>query len=521
VALSVAMVAGLLFSRFLLADLNLRMVERLRQAMQQRLLAAEVRHVRGIAAGELASRAFTDAGRLVGFVQNVLKRAIGEGFLLAGAVAMMLFLDWGLALLVLTVAPLVLLLMAALGRVIRRLGTQAQEEIGRLTGLFVEEMRGITAIKAVRAEEFEERRFAAGNADLRDRLLGAEWWAAVLFAAVWLVTSLALLAIIARGSHQVMAGSLTAGGLLAFCLYALQTIEPARRLSELHGLLQGSLASAERVYEVIDLAPAERDGVRVLPAPVRGEIELAGVTFGYRPERPVLERASFRIAPREMVAIVSASGGGKSTLAGLLIRFEEAASGTIAVDGVDVRELRLDSLRRAVTVVEQEPFVFAGTLVENVRYGTWDATAASIEQAIELAGLRPFVRAQPAGAETRIDEGGRNLSGGQKQRIALARAILRDPAILVLDEATSALDSETEEQIFARLEPWMLRRTVVVMAHRLSTVSRVPRVLVLQGGRIVADGPIEHLLEGSPAFQQLFGDQASLREPAPDESAPL
>jgi ATP-binding cassette, subfamily B, bacterial len=226
----------------------------------------------------------------------------------------------------------------------------------------------------------------------------------------------------------------------------------------------------------------------------------------------VLRGLDLEIAAGEAVAIVAASGGGKSTLAALLLRHLEAGRGRIAIDGVDVRERALADLRRAVCVVEQEPFLFTASVRENVCYGSWSAAREEVEEAIRMAGLETFVRSLPRGLDEAIREAGRNLSGGQKQRIALARAIVRDPPILVLDEATSAIDSEVEGRIFAGLESWLARRTVLAMAHRLSTVRRFDRVVVIQDGRVVGDGPVDSLLRTCPGFADLFADQVPAAE---------
>jgi ATP-binding cassette subfamily B protein len=272
-------------------------------------------------------------------------------------------------------------------------------------------------------------------------------------------------------------------------------------------MLQRSLASAARVFEVVDLAEDEPEGAVPLPTRVVGEMRLERVRFRHREDAALLEGVDLHVGAGETVALVAASGGGKSTLAALLTRHLSPLSGRILVDGVDVAEARLSDLRRAVCVVEQEPFLFSGPLLENVRYGSLDASREDVESAVRLVGLAPLAASLPHGMDTPMQEAGRELSGGEKQRIALARALVRNPAVLVLDEATSALDGEAEELIFERLESWLARRTVLVMAHRLSTVARFPRVVVLERGRVVGDGPAEALLGSCPPFAQLFAAQ--------------
>ena len=509
VLVTAVMVGAVFVSRYVLNGLNQRMVQRLRDAALARVLAMRVPAAQGFHSGELVSRIMNDAGLLSGFVRDVLKRLLGEGLLIVGALAMALYLDWRLALAVCALVPLVLLLLGGLGGVIRRRATSAQAEIGDLGATLNEQLSGLTTIKGFESEAFEHQRFAALNRRYRRFIMRGEWWASLLVTAVWIVTGFGLWAILWYGTQQVIRAEITAGGLVAFCLYVLQTLEPLRRLSDVHGLLQRTLAAATRVYEIIDWPETERDGSVALAAP-GGWLRLEDVHFRYRLDAPVLCGVTVRIEPSQPVALVAASGGGKSTLAKLLVRFADVQAGRILLDGAELRTLTLASLRRAVCVVEQEPFIFSGRLIDNLRYGSWDTPDRRVDEAVALAGLETLVASLPGQLETPMAEAGRNLSVGQKQRIALARAIIRDPAVLVLDEATSALDSDTERQIFARLEPWLRRRTTLVIAHRLSTISRFERVIVLDRGRVVGDGTVAALVANCPSFTRLFADQLTV-----------
>jgi subfamily B ATP-binding cassette protein MsbA len=507
-AVTALMVAAVFVSRYALNDVNQRLVERLRNRALAHTLALCLPAAQRLPSGELVSRVTNDAGLLTSFLRDVLKRLLGEGLLIAGALALAFYLDWRLALAAAALVPLVVALLGGLGGAIRRRSASAQAEIGDLSATLNEQLHGLSTIKGFGGEAFERRRFAAQNRRYRRFVMRSEWWASLLVTAVWIVTGLGLWAILWFGTRRVLSGEMTAGGLVAFCLYLLQTLEPLRRLSDVHGLLQRALVAATRIYEVIDAPELEQGGVSGL-LQARGVLRLEAVQFRYRADTPVLDGVTLALAAGAPVALVGASGGGKSTLAKLLVRFAEPAAGRLLLDGVELRALPLDELRRAICVVEQEPFLFSGPLRDSLCYGSWDAPPERLAEALSLAGLEGLVQSLPAGLDTPMAEAGRSLSVGQKQRLALARAIVRDPAVLVLDEATSALDSETERQIFTQLDAWLRRRTTLVIAHRLSTISRFDRVLVLDRGRLVGDGPVADLLAHCPVFVQLFADQLS------------
>lgn len=510
--LAAATVAVLLttvfLSRYLLAVFERRLVQELRDEAAAALLAAETGTVQASAAGEWLSRLFNDPNALSGFVEDLLRRLLGGMAVTCGALAMMFLLDARLTLAVGIAVPIAGLLFALLGRRIRRWSRLAQEELGEATAIAGEQIQGLPTIKAYQTEPREVERLRQVGERYVTRALAAEGWAAALVTAVWLATALGLLAAIWYGSRQVIAGARSPGDLLVFALYAAQAIEPLRRLSDVQGRWQRTLAAAARVFALIDLpAESRRSGGRALSAPGRGDLAVENIRFAYDGGAPVLDGVSFRLAPGEMAALVAASGGGKSTLARLLLGFAAPQSGRLCLDGVDLAGLDLVALRRAVGVVFQEPFLFRGTLADNLRYGSPTVSDARLRLAAETVGLESLLRALPRGLASDLIEAGRSLSGGERQRIALGRAFLREPALLVLDEATSAIDSETEEAIFDRLGPWLAERTVLVMAHRFSTVRRLPRVVVLERGRLAGDGSPQALLAGCPPFRQLFASQ--------------
>lgn len=512
-ALAVAgMVALFLFtSRLLLASINQRMLEELRSGAVRRLMRMEPGPAQSLATGDVMSRVFQDAGMLSGFVELVLKRFLGDGILAIGALVMMFVLDPKLAVVACLAAPIIGLVLAAIGTVIRRWGSVAQREMGKLSGTLQEQLQGFTTIKSYLTEESETDRFSSRNASYRHKVVVAEGWSALLVSSVFLLAAIGFIAAVAIGSHRVATGAISAGGLLAFCLYAGQTVEPLRRLAEIHGHLQRSLAAAERLFVLFEMPTIE--GESGSPASEAANalggatIRLEEVVFGYTEGARVLDHISLDIEPGHRVAIVAASGGGKSTLASLLVRFHDPQEGRVLINGVDNGDHSRTDIRRLVKIVEQRPFLFSGPLIDNIRYGSAGATSAAVSEAIKMVGMEPWVAADPRGLDAPMGEAGREISGGQRQRVALARAVLSDPEVLILDEATSALDSEAEARILDDMDGWLAKRTVIVMAHRLSSIRRIPRIVVLSDGRVIDQGSLDELLKRSNQFRTLFAEQ--------------
>jgi len=504
-------------SRALLVGIDQRLVERLRSAAVDHVLRLEPGTIERHPTGDMMSRVLQDAALLTGFTGSLMKQALGDGFLAVGALFMMFVLHFRLALAACVLAAVVVIALATSGRIIRGLGAVAQRQLGALSALLQEQLQGFTTIKGYQTEAQEAARFSEANRSYRDTAVRAGAWSAALVGGAFLLAATGFVAAVWLGSQQVAAGRVTVGTLLAFCLYAGLTVEPLRRLADVQGTLQRSLPAAERLFELIDLPPAA-DQAGPPPAPLRPAVaphrrsqgiavELASVRFRYLPEQPLLEGVDLRVEPGERVAVVAASGGGKSTLASLLLRFRDPIAGRILLGGADLQSYPLPELRRLVCVVEQRPFLFSGPLIENIRYGSSNAPDAEVRQAIDACGLRPLVKRQPLGVNAPLRELGGDLSAGERQRIALARAVVRNPALLVLDEATSAIDSQAEADVFAGLESWLSQRTVILMAHRLSTVRRFPRVVVLAAGRVSGDGTLGELCGRQTVFTTLFSDQ--------------
>jgi len=512
-ALVLAMAALLFASRTLLVALSQESLGRLRDAAAERILFGRLPALRRFPAGDLLSRVFSDASMLSALGENLLRRLVGDALVALGAVVMMFVLAPRLALAACVVAPVVGLLLARLGGAIRRRGREAQEGAGKLTATLSEQVRGVTAIRGLLAEGREAARFAEEDASYVRAVLEAERGTSLLIASVFAAAAAGFLLAVNAGGGALAAQRITPGALLAFCLYAGQTVEPLRRLAEVHGLLQRGLGAADRLFDVIDLPlePDSREAPREGKTRLSGTLRVEGLRFRYHHDAPLLEGVDLIVREGERLGLASASGGGKSTLARLLVRLEEARGGRVLLGGDDLASLSLRDVRRAVHVVEPEPFVLAGSLFENLCLAEPGVTRERALDALRTAGLAPLLASLPRGLDEPVGEAGRLLSSGERARVALARALLLDPAVVVFDEATAALDGDTEDALFDAIGAWLNRRAAIVVSHRLATLRRCSSLALLSGGRIAAAGPFADV-ERSPLFSSILGGQAG--EPA-------
>jgi subfamily B ATP-binding cassette protein MsbA len=372
-----------------------------------------------------------------------------------------------------------------------------QDRIADAMGLADEAFGAIRTVQSFTRETEETGRFRARLADLVTIAVHRARTRALFFSVVGFVAFGAVAAVLWQGGAQVLAGRLTAGTLVAFLFYALFVAGAVGSMATLFGNFQEAVGAATRVFELLDAVSAVQEPTQpvALPAPLRGAVTFGDVHFRYQPEQPWVVRAfTLSIAPGEVVALVGRSGAGKTTIASLLPRFWDVEEGRIALDGVDIRRLSLDTLRQAIGIVPQEPVLFSGTVRDNIAYARPEASDAEVEQAARAAHAWEFIERLPDGLATRVGERGVKLSGGQRQRIAIARVFLKDPAVVVLDEATSSLDTESERYVEEALEELLEGRTTLIIAHRLSTVRRADRVIVMDRGAIVEEGTHEELL---------------------------
>jgi subfamily B ATP-binding cassette protein MsbA len=460
--------------------------------------------------GELSSRLASD----VVLIQNVLRFGVPElvrqGLFLIGALVLVTATNPRLTMVTLTAIPVAALIGWVFGRRVRRMSTGIQDRLAAAVARAEQVFTQIRTVQSFTREVWEAERFGVEIDATRDEGLRRAVARAALTGAVTFAAFGAIVMVLWEGGRLVLAGDLSPGTLVAFLLYAVTIAAAITSVAGFYGNLQEAAGAARRIFELLDHDPELRDPPepRPLPRPLKGVVRFEGVTFRYGPDQPwVLDGIDLLIEEGETVALVGSSGAGKSTLASLVPRFFDVSQGRVSIDGVDVREVTLKELRGAIGVVPQEPMLFASTVLENLLYGNADATSSEIEAALEAAHADMFVRDFPDRLQQAVGERGVTLSAGQRQRIAIARVMLERPHLLILDEASSSLDAESERLVQDALERLMEGRTTLVIAHRLSTVIRADRILVLDGGVIAGHGSHPQLLEDSEVYQRLYRRQ--------------
>ena len=460
----------------------------------------------GRAAGEIASRLTADTSVLQSLFGSSVSLALRNLVMLVGAVVLMLVTQPWLSAMVLIGIPATLLPIVWYGRRVRRLSRTSQDRVAELGRYAEEALSGIKTLQAFTHEAVDKSHYgqrveqAFGSAV--ERTQQRAWLTGIAMLVVFTAVGLMLW----QGGQAVLNGTMSAGELSAFIFYAVLAAGAIATLAEVAGDVQRAAGAAERLLELIDTQPAIQSPVnpQALPNPLRGEITLENVTFTYPGrETPALNGFDLHIKPGERVAVVGPSGAGKSTLLALLLRFYDPSQGRITLDDRDVRTLDLAALRNAMGLVAQEPVLFSGSVAENLRYGDAEADIERLRTAAQDASALDFIDALPQGFDTPLGPGGVQLSGGQRQRLAIARALLKNPAVLLLDEATSALDAESERLVQQALDRLMVGRTSIVIAHRLATVIAADRLLVLDGGKLVAAGTHAELLTTSALYRHL------------------
>jgi ATP-binding cassette, subfamily B, bacterial MsbA len=455
--------------------------------------------------GEVMSRLMNDVTVIQNVVTETPIESAKQSVTFVGGVAFLLVMNWRLCLLILLLLPLLVLVAKFFGKRLKALSTSIQDRTASISTLIEEVIAGIRVVKSFVQTAREERRFVGQVQAALTLALRRAAVMAVFVPVITLLTFAAAAAVLWYGGRQVIEGAVTPGDLFAFVLFAGILIGPFGSAARVFAQIKEAQGAMQRVFEILDTQPEVADAPTAIELPLlSGAIQVTGVSFFYDSRHPVLSDISFEAAPGELIAIVGPTGAGKTTILNLLHRFYDPTEGAITFDGYDLRQVTLESLYRQIALVPQETILFGGTILENIRYGREDATEQEVFEASKAAHAHEFITAFPDGYRTIVGEKGINLSGGQRQRLAIARAILKNPRLLLLDEATSSLDTESERLVQEALDRLMVDRTTFVVAHRLTTIQRADRILVINKGRLVEEGTHASLMEGKGLYHYLY-----------------
>ncbi len=458
--------------------------------------------------GDLMSRLLSDVDTLNQLFSQGLTQLLGSIMALVGILVAMLILNWRLALVCYTIIPVMLATTALFAARARSAFRKARQTVGDVTANLQEDIVGVRQAQALNRTDANIKKFRERNAANRDANVSAVGITSAFSPAIDILSTLSIALVIGYGGWLVFGGRLTIGMLAAFLIYTQQFFRPVQLAASVYTMLQSALAGAERIYAILDerREPADApDAVTLTDA--QGRITFEAVSFAYDPTRPVLADVSFEVAPGQTVALVGKTGAGKTTIAALIPRFYDATLGRVLVDGHDVKALTRASLRKPIAMVLQEPFLFSGSLADNIAYGRPTAAREEIERAARAVDAHDFIARLPGGYDSVLGEGGATLSQGQRQLVAFARAVLADPRILILDEATANIDTRTEATIQRALGTLLAGRTSVVIAHRLSTIRSADLILVVDAGRIIERGSHDALIAAGGAYADLYRRQ--------------
>ncbi|HWO65431.1 MAG TPA: ABC transporter ATP-binding protein [Umezawaea sp.] len=485
-----------------------RVVYTLREEVEAKLHRLPLRYFDGQPRGELLSRATNDIDNIASTVQQTLSQLLTSLLTVIGVVAMMISISPLLALIALAVIPVSVFVTGAIGKRSQKLFMQQWKHTGVLNAHIEESFTGHQVVKVFGRQKESEAEFQRRNDDLYEAALGAQFISGLIMPAMMFLSNISYVVVAVVGGLRITSGAMSLGEVQAFLQYSRQFTQPLTQVASMANLMQSGVASAERVFELLDAQEQSPDPADAsLPAERRGRVEFDDVSFSYRPEQPLIEHLSLVAEPGQTVAIVGPTGAGKTTLVNLIMRFYELDAGRITLDGVDVTRLRREDLRSQIGMVLQDTWLFGGTIRDNIAYGRPDASEEEIVDAAKATFVDRFVRTLPDGYDTVIDEEGTNVSAGEKQLLTIARAFLASPSLLILDEATSSVDTRTESLVQHAMAALRSSRTSFVIAHRLSTIRDADLILVMESGRIVEQGTHEQLLKSEGPYFRLYSAQ--------------
>jgi subfamily B ATP-binding cassette protein MsbA len=493
------------FYSYLLEWVGQSVIKDLRNSIYKHLHELSMNFFYKNSTGELVSRIMNDVAMLQGTVSHALIYVLRDFFSVAGLLVVIFYMDWRLALITLLFIPMAAVPIVVFGKKFRRISSHYQQGVGEASNFLNETIRGIRIVKAFCAEEQEKQRFAVKMQHLFDTLMSETRYRSLSHPLIEFLGGIGMALIIWFGGMEVLKGHSTPGTFMSFLTALVMLYEPVKGVSKLNSTIQSGMAGAARIFTLLDIKPDiyEKAQAVVLP-PFHNAIEFRDVSFAYHPGELVLRNVSLNIAQGEVIAVVGPSGGGKSSLASLLPRFHDVSAGAVLIDGHDLRDLSLYSLRSQIAIVTQQTILFNDTVRSNIAYGSPNCTEEDIRRAATAAFALEFIEDFPEGFDTLIGESGVRLSGGQQQRISIARAILKNAPILILDEATSALDTESERKVQQALDNLMKNRTTLVIAHRLSTIKNADRIVVMQEGRLTEEGSHDRLLALGGIYNGLY-----------------
>lgn len=490
---------------YLMSFVGQKVIIDIREAIYRHLQKLSLSYYEKRQTGAIMSYITNDVAALQGALVDSMIEMVTEAMTLIGSMGAMFYIHWKLSLLTFITLPLVAHTINIFGKKLRTASSFMQGKAADITSVLQESISAVRVIKSFVREDYEIERFNKENYyNFRAQMKTAQLMA-TLTPVIEFLAAIGVTVIIWYGGREVINGNLTAGSLIAFLIYVVNISNPIKRLSRVYGNIQRALAAAERVFAVLDTEPEIQDTASAVKLPsIQGHVVFHHVDFEYKPGEPVLSQINLEARPGQMVAIVGPSGAGKTTIVNLIPRFYDPTGGQISIDSFDIRQVTMDSLREQIGIVPQETVLFNGSIYENILYGKLDASPEEIIAAAKAANAHSFIEDLPEGYDTQIGERGAKLSGGQRQRIAIARAILKNPRVLILDEATSALDTESEKLVQEALDKLMIGRTSFVIAHRLSTVQRADVILVMEHGRICERGTHDELLALGGLYSKLY-----------------